>query len=54
MKHQKEMDAHVRGSVRVLTGFTRVITLMVAALVLAFGVTMIGGSTHADPGKTEK
>lgn len=54
MKHRKEMDAHVRGSVRVLTGFTRVITLMVAALVLAFGVTMIGGSTHADPGKTEK
>lgn len=54
MKHRKEMDAHVRGSVRVLTGFTRVITLMVAALVLAFGVTMIGGSTHADPSKTEK
>ena len=54
MKHRKGMDAHVRGSVRVLTGFTRVITLMVAALVLAFGVTMIGGSTHADPGKTEK
>ena len=54
MKHRKEMDAHVRGSVRVLTRFTRVITLMVAALVLAFGVTMIGGSTHADPGKTEK
>ena len=54
MKHRKEMDAHVRGSVRVLTGFTRVITLMIAALVLAFGVTMIGGSTHADPGKTEK
>ena len=54
MGHRKEMDAHVRGSVRVLTGFTRVITLMVAALVLAFGVTMIGGSTHADPGKTEK
>ena len=54
MEHRKEMDAHVRGSVRVLTGFTRVITLMVAALVLAFGVTMIGGSTHADPGKTEK
>lgn len=54
MKHRKEMDAHVRGSIRVLTGLTRVITLMVAALVLAFGVTMIGGSTHADPGKTEK
>jgi hypothetical protein len=54
MGHRKGMDAHVRGSVRVLTGFTRVITLMVAALVLAFGVTMIGGSTHADPGKTEK
>lgn len=54
MGRRKEMDAHVRGSVRVLTGFTRVITLMVAALVLAFGVTMIGGSTHADPGKTEK
>ena len=54
MKHRKEMDSNVRGSVRVLTGFTRVITLMVAALVLAFGVTMIGGSTHADPGKTEK
>ena len=54
MGHRKEMDAHVRGSVRVLTGFTRVITLMIAALVLAFGVTMIGGSTHADPGKTEK
>lgn len=54
MKHRKEMDAHVRGSVRALTGFTRVITLMIAALVLAFGVTMIGGSTHADPGKTEK
>ena len=54
MKHRKEMDAHVRGSVRVLTGFTRVITLMVAALVLAFGVTMIGGSTHAHPGDTEK
>ena len=54
MKHRKEMDAHVRGSVRVFTGFTRVITLMIAALVLAFGVTMIGGSTHADPGKTEK
>ena len=54
MKHRKGMDAHVRGSVRVLTGFTRVITLMVAVLVLAFGVTMIGGSTHADPGKTEK
>ena len=54
MKHRKEMDSNVRGSVRVLTGFTRVITLMIAALVLAFGVTMIGGSTHADPGKTEK
>ena len=54
MGHRKGMGAHVRGSVRVLTGFTRVITLMVAALVLAFGVTMIGGSTHADPGKTEK
>ena len=54
MGHRKGMDAHVRGSVRVLTGFTRVITLMIAALVLAFGVTMIGGSTHADPGKTEK
>lgn len=54
MKHRKEMDAHVRGSVRVLTGFTRVITLMVAALVLAFGVTMIGGSTYAKPGDTEK
>lgn len=54
MGHRKEMDAHVRGSVRVLTGFTRVITLMVAALVLAFGVTMIGGSTHADSDKTEK
>lgn len=54
MKHRKGMDAHVRGSVCVLTEFTRVITLMVAALVLAFGVTMIGGSTHADPGKTEK
>ena len=54
MKHRKEVDAHVRGSVRVLTGFTRVITLMIAAFVLAFGVTMIGGSTHADPGKTEK
>lgn len=54
MKHRKEMDSNVRGSVRVLTGFTRVITLMVAALVLAFGVTMIGGSTHADPGKTKK
>lgn len=54
MGHRKEMDAHVRGSVRVLTGFTRVITLMVAALVLAFGVTMIGGSTHAYPGETEK
>lgn len=54
MKHRKEMDGNVRGSVRVLTGFTRVITLMVAALVLAFGVTMIGGSTQADPGKTEK
>lgn len=52
MGHRKEMDT--RGSVRVLTGFIRVITLMVAALVLAFGVTMIGGSTHADPGKTEK
>ena len=51
MKHRKEMDSNVRGSVRVLTGFTRVITLMVAALVLAFGVTMIGGSTHADPEK---
>ena len=51
MGHRKGMDAHVRGSVRVLTGFTRVITLMVAALVLAFGVTMIGGSTQA---KTEK
>lgn len=54
MGYRKGMDAHVRGSVRVLTGFTRVITLMIAALVLAFGVTMIGGSTHADPGKTEK
>ena len=54
MKHRKEMDSNVRGSVRVLTGFTHVITLMIAALVLAFGVTMIGGSTHADPGKTEK
>lgn len=54
MGYRKEMDTHVRGSVRVLTGFTRVITLMIAALVLAFGVTMIGGSTHADPGKTEK
>ena len=54
MGHRKGMDAHVRGSVRVLTGLTRVITLMIAALVLAFGVTMIGGSTHADPGKTEK
>lgn len=51
MGHRKGMDVHVRGSVRVLTGFTRVITLMVAALVLAFGVTMIGGSTHAE---TEK
>lgn len=58
MKHRKEMDAHVRGSVRVLTGFTRVITLMIAALVLAFGVTMIGGSAQATPpgssGNTEK
>lgn len=54
MGHRKGMDAHVRGSVRVLTGFTRVITLMVAALVLAFGVTMIGGSTYAKPGDTEK
>lgn len=54
MGHRKGMYSNVRGSVRVLTGFTRVITLMVAALVLAFGVTMIGGSTHADPGKTEK
>ena len=58
MGHRKGMDAHVRGSVRVLTGFTRVITLMVAALVLAFGVTMIGGSAQATPpgssGNTEK
>lgn len=54
MGHRKGMDSNVRGSVRVLTGFARVITLMIAALVLAFGVTMIGGSTHADPGKTEK
>lgn len=52
MGHRKGMDAHVRASVRVLTGFTPM--MMVAALVLAFGVTMIGGSTHADPGKTEK
>ena len=58
MKHRKEMDSNVRGSVRVLTGFTRVITLMIAALVLAFGVTMIGGSAQATPpgssGNTEK
>lgn len=54
MGHWKGMDAHVRGSVRVLTGFTHVITLMIAALVLAFGVTMIGSSTYAKPGDTEK
>ena len=58
MGHRKGMDAHVRGSVRVLTGLTHVITLMVAALVLAFGVTMIGGSAQATPpgssGNTEK
>lgn len=55
MKRHKGSDETSRGmrrSVRLLTGVTRALSLIIAAAVIVFGLTMIGGSAQATPGSS--
>ena len=53
-----ETPCTMRRSVRLLTGATRAMSLVIAVMVIAFGAMMIGGSAQATPpgssGNTEK
>ena len=54
MKHRGSGDSPhtMRRSVRLLTGATRAMSLVIAVMVIAFGAMMIGGSAEATPGSS--
>lgn len=47
-----ETSRTMRRSVRLLTGATRAMSLVIAVMVIAFGAMMIGGSAQATPGSS--
>lgn len=47
-----EIPRTMRRSVRLLTGATRAMSLIIAVMVIAFGAMMIGGSAQATPGSS--
>lgn len=47
-----ETPRTMRRSVRLLTGATRAMSLVIAVMVIAFGAMMIGGSAQATPGSS--